>query len=289
MHDHGLFGPSSVTWRLHADPAMAFAGLRAILLQAVHPLAMAGVAQHSSFRTDPWGRLQRTGEYVGVLTFGTTAEARHAAARVRGLHARLSGLEPESGTEFRIGDPHLLRWVHCCEVDSVIVSMRAAGVPLTRTDADRYIAEQVVAAELIGVSRADVPRNTEALAAYFEQMQPELRATAEARRALRFVLFPPMPPLAWPAKPVWAGLAAVAVGLLPRWGRRLYGLPTLPTTGVAASAAARTFRATTVRLPRSLREGPMLKAARARLAEEGITWHGYGVEQLLIDSDELAG
>jgi uncharacterized protein (DUF2236 family) len=282
MADQGLFGPTSVTWRLHADPAMAFAGLRAVLLQAVHPLAMAGVAQHSNFRADPWGRLQRTGMYVGVVTFGTTHEARRAAARVRGIHRRLAGVEPESGVPYRVGDPHLLLWVHCCEVDSVLSAMRASGVPLTDRDADRYVAEQVRAAVLIGLDDASVPASTAELAAYFERMRPELRVTAEARRAMRFVILPPMPRVAWVAKPAWAGLATAAVGLLPRWARQLYGLPGLPTTDLAAAATARAFRVTTIRLPKALREGPMLKAARARLAAQGLEWTGYDVAPLEI-------
>ena len=84
--DAGLYGPDSVTWRVHADPTMALSGLRALMLQAVHPLAMAGVAQHSDFREDPWGRLFRTAEYVGVTTYGTTSQARRAGAKVRGIH-----------------------------------------------------------------------------------------------------------------------------------------------------------------------------------------------------------
>ena len=109
--DPGLYGPDSVTWRVHADPSMALAGLRALLLQAVHPLAMSGVAQHSDFREDPWGRLFRTAEYVGVTTFGTTEHARRAGAKVRGIHRRLGGIEPESGIGYRVNDPELLRWV----------------------------------------------------------------------------------------------------------------------------------------------------------------------------------
>ncbi|HZG94208.1 MAG TPA: oxygenase MpaB family protein, partial [Mycobacteriales bacterium] len=125
--DHGLFGPHSVTWRLHADPAMAFAGLRALLMQAIHPLAMAGVAQHSTFREDPWGRLARTGEYIGVTTFGTTEEARRMGALVRGIHRKVVGVEEESGTPYRASDPDLLLWVHCAQVDSVLAAMRASG------------------------------------------------------------------------------------------------------------------------------------------------------------------
>src|SRR3954468_20173116 len=98
--DPGLFGPDSVTWRIHADPVMALGGLRALLLQAVHPVAMAGVAGHSGFRDDPWGRFLRTANYVAVVSFGAVAEAERAAARVRGLHRRVRGVEPESGTPY---------------------------------------------------------------------------------------------------------------------------------------------------------------------------------------------
>jgi uncharacterized protein (DUF2236 family) len=284
--DHGLFGPHSVTWRLHADPAMAFAGLRALLMQAIHPLAMAGVAQHSTFREDPWGRLARTGEYIGVTTFGTTEEARRMGALVRGIHRKVVGVEEESGTPYRASDPDLLLWVHCAQVDSVLAAMRASGVPLTQQDADRYVTEQLVAAELVGIDRALAPSTTTELAAYFEGVRPQLRVTAEGRKAARFILFPPMPTKAWAAKPAWAGLATAAFGLLPAWGRRLYGLPGLPASSLAASVTARAWRLTTSRLPVSMREGPMLTTARARLAQEGLHWTGYGVEPL---PEKLAG
>jgi uncharacterized protein (DUF2236 family) len=115
--DPGLFGPDSVTWQLHADPAVALGGLRALMLQTLHPLAMAGVAEHSDFRDDPWGRLFRTADYIAAVTYGTTEEAHRAAARVRRVHRRLRGVEPESGRGYRVDDPALLLWVHCCEVD----------------------------------------------------------------------------------------------------------------------------------------------------------------------------
>ena len=287
MGDYGLFGPESVTWRLHADSAMALAGLRALLLQALHPLAMAGVEQHSAYRTDPWGRLARTGEFIGVTTFGTAEQAHRAAARVRGLHGNKGGVEPESGARYRVSDPHLLLWVHCAQVDSVLVSLRAAGVRITSTDADRYVAEQVVMAELVGIETADAPTTTDELAALIDSYRIELRATEAGRGALRFVLFPPMS-TRWvvAAKPAWATLASVAVALLPRWALKLYGLPGLPTTPYVGAAGARTFRRTTMLLPVDKREGPMLKAARARLAADGLQWTGSGVVPV---EDKLAG
>lgn len=265
----GMFGPDSVTWRLHADPLLIVGGIRALLLQALHPLALAGVAKHSGFKQDPWGRLGRTAEFVGTLTYGTRSEAAKAAARVRGAHRGLTGVEPESGTAYRVDDPALLLWVHCCEVDSFLSTALRAGADLSDSDADRYLSEQVLAAELIGIPREDVPTDRADLADYFTDMRPILRATAESQRAARFLLAPPMP--AWvrlltPARPAWSGLAALAFGLLPSWARKMYHLPGLPTTDAAATAGVRALRSGLQRLPVQWREGPAIRAARERLA-----------------------
>jgi len=266
--DLGLFGPDSVTWRVHADPTMGVAGLRALLLQALHPLAMAGVHQHSAFRDQPWGRLFRTAEYVGVITYGTTAEARKAAARVRGLHRNRTGVEPESGQAYRVNDPELLLWVHASEIDSFLSCARRGGLSLSAAEADRYVAEQVRAARLVGIEGA-VPASVAELNRYFELVRPQLRVTEAARSAVRFVLVPPMP--LWvgvltPARPAWVGMASLALTLLPRWARRLYGLPGLPTTDLGASLTARGLRTALLAVPPVLRDGPHLRAAQARAA-----------------------
>jgi uncharacterized protein (DUF2236 family) len=266
--DPGLYGPDSVTWRVHADPSMALSGLRALLLQALHPLAMAGVQQHSDFRQDPWGRLFRTAEYVGVTTFGTTAEARRAAARVRGIHRRLGGIEPESGTAYRVDDPELLRWVHCVEVESFLSTALRCGLRLSGADQDRYYAEQTTSAELVGLDPDTVPASVEEMAAYFRDVRPQLRTTRAAREAAAFVLWPPMPALVQlgtPARPAWVALASAAAAMLPRWARRMYRLPGLPTTDLAASAAGIAFRSGLLFVPETLRQGPHVKQARARL------------------------
>ncbi len=266
--DPGFFGPDSVTWRVAADPSMALAGLRALLLQSVHPLAMAGVAQHSDFRGDPWGRLFRTAEYVAVTTFGTVREAERAAARVRGLHGRLSGVEPESGVPYRVADPELLRWVHCCEVESFLTTAVRCGLRLAPDEQDTYYGEQTVAAALIGLDPEEVPDSVQAVADYFTGMRPQLRVTEEARRAARFVLWPPMPALlqlGTPARPAWTALAAAAAGMLPRWCRRMFDLPGLPTTDRAATAAGHAFRSGVLAVPGRLRHGPHRTAAYERL------------------------
>ena len=265
----GFFGPDSVTWRVHADPSFSVGGLRALLLQALHPVAMDGVARFSgAFRDDPWPRLIRTAAYVDTVTFGTRTEAVRAVARVRGIHRRLGAVEETTGREYRVDDPDLLLWVHCCEVDSLLTVARRAGLALSDDDADRYVAEQVVAAELVGVDPADVPASAEELAGYFARMRPSLAATPAARDAYRLILLPPMP--GWvryltPAQPAWGGLAALAVGLLPPWARRLYSLPGLAVTDAAATGALRAFRQATLRLPRTARRSPIVWAGIERV------------------------
>ncbi|MGH7645745.1 MAG: oxygenase MpaB family protein [Gemmatimonadales bacterium] len=270
--DPGLYGPDSVTWRLHADPStMALGGLRALMLQALHPLAMAGVAQHSEYRTDPWGRLFRTTKYVATMIYDTTAEAERAAARVRAVHGRLSGIEPESGTAYRVDDPALLLWVHCAEVDSFLAAYLRCGGRLRPSQADAYIAEQVRGAVLVGVDPRSCPVSLDGLRAYFEAVRPELRATAEARAALRFLLWPPPPPQAKPAwRPAWTALSLTAFGLLPAWARACFGICGLvlasPGTGLAATLGARSLRAIVPLLPDDVRVSPARRAAMARIA-----------------------
>ena len=266
----GFFGPDSITWRIHADPSYSVGGLRALLLQALHPVAMGGVSRFSvGFQTEPWARLTRTAEYVATLTFGTRREALRAVRAVRGVHRGKSDVEPTTGRAYNVDDPDLLLWVHACEVDSLLSVARRSGVPLTDADCDAYVAEQVVAGELIGCTPGTVPSSVAELAAYFERVRPELALTDPAKEALRFILVPPMP--GWvqvlpPARPAWAGLASLGVATLPRWARSMYGLPALALTEPATTAAARAFRRTTLALPTRVRENPTLRAARERVA-----------------------
>jgi uncharacterized protein (DUF2236 family) len=265
----GFFGPDSVTWRVHADPSFSVGGLRALLLQALHPVAMDGVARNSEFRAQPWPRLFRTAAYVDTLTFGTRREALRAVRRVRAVHRRLGGTEPTTGRTYRVDDPDLLLWVHCCEVDSLLSVARRAGVPLTDADADRYVAEQVTAAALIGVPPDDVPDSVATLAEHFEEQRPRLAATAPAREALRLILLPPMP--AWvryltPARPAWGTLASLGIASLPRWARRLYSLPGLGVTEAATTAGLHAFRLAALRLPQRARRSPIVWAGFERVA-----------------------
>jgi uncharacterized protein (DUF2236 family) len=265
----GFFGPASVTWRVHTDPSFSVGGLRALLLQALHPVAMDGVARNSAAREDPWPRLARTAAYVDTLTFGTRREALRAVRRVRGIHRQLGGTEQTTGRTYRVDDPDLLLWVHCCEVDSLLSVARRAGVPLTDDDADRYVAEQVTAAALIGAHEADVPRSVAGLASYFEEQRPLLTATRAARDAARLVLVPPMPN--WvrfltPAQPAWGGLAVLAFASLPRWARRMYSMPGLGLGDAAATAGLKAFRQAVLPLPQRVRRSPIVWAGYERVA-----------------------
>lgn len=266
--DAGVFGPDSLTWRVHGDPVLWVAGLRALYLQALHPAARAGVLEHSDFRADPWGRLLRTAGYVGTVSYGSTAEVQAAAAHVRRLHARVRGADARTGVTYRAEDPELLRWVHCCEVESFLSTFQRAGGGLTPTQVDAYYAEQTAAAALLGVDPATVPANAAQVAAYFAALRPQLAADDRARRIAWYVLVPPMPrwvALATPARASWAAVAGLAFALLPRWARRCYGLPGLALTDVTASAQLRLLAELAHRLPAGVREGPHQRRARERV------------------------
>lgn len=269
--DLGLFGPGSVSWRVHAEPVLWIAGLRALYLQALHPRAIAGVVQNSDYRSDAWGRLMRTADYVGTVVFGATVDAQAAGRRIRDVHSKLRARDPGTGKRFRIDEPELLRWVHVTEVESFVTTARRAGLPLSAADVDSYFAEQVAAAELVGIEPGTVPASAAAVEAYYAAMRPKLRATRPTADVALFLAVPPMPHgLGWTvARPAWLGVAALGFALLPRWARRLYGMPGLPTTDVSATLAARAARRAIAALPGAVLEGPIYQDAMRRAARAG--------------------
>jgi uncharacterized protein (DUF2236 family) len=267
----GFFGPDSITWRIHGDPSYHVGGLRALMLQALHPVAMDGVARNSTgFKDDWWMRMTRTGEYMETVTFGTRTQARRMAARVRGLHRRLAGVEETTGRAYRVDDPDLLLWVHATAVNSLLSTARRAGVPLSDDDADRYVSEQVAFAHLVGVPLAAVPRSVAELDAYLEEIRPSLAATPAAREGVRNLFLPPM--RGWvqvltPARPAWVTLATLGFATLPPWARQLYSLPGLGVTDAAATAALKALRTALVAVPERARWSPIVRAGYARIAE----------------------
>lgn len=272
--DLGLFGPGSVTWRVHEEPVLMVAGLRSLYLQALHPRAVAGVAQNSGYQSDPWGRLTRTSTYVATVIYGSSTEARAAGRRIRGLHARMRATDPATGDTFRIDEPDLLRWVHVTEVESFVSTAKRAGATLSDEDVDTYYTEQLRAAELVGLDPGTVPGTAAEVADYYRDVRPELRLTRDGAETMVFLTAPPVPwKLSLPARlvlelgpPRWAylGLASTALGLLPPWARRLYGGLGLPTTDLSANLSVRALRLALNAVPRRFVEGPIHQAAMAR-------------------------
>lgn len=224
--DDGLFGPGSAVWAVHGDfTTMMIGGVSSLLLQMLHPAALAGVWDHSRFREDMRGRLQRTAGFVGVTTRGSTAAAEAAIARVRAIHARVTGVLPD-GTPYRADDPALLTWVHVAEARSFLASYlryREPGFPGVRQDA--YYAEMAMLARRLGA--VDVPETRRGVAEYLQAMRPALRCDARTREVAHVLLDQSVTSLtAWPMQRV---LLDAGVELLPDWAMALHGR-TMPLT-----------------------------------------------------------
>lgn len=211
---------------VHGDAAMFVGGLRALLLQTLHPAAMTAVSEHSGFRGDMWGRLHRTSRFLVVTTFGTAGDAEQAVAAVRRIHERVTGTMAD-GTPYAASDPHLLEWVHLAEVDSFLLAHTVYGArTLDQAERDEYVAQTGEVARRLGV--LDPPATEAALAERLAAFRHELRGTPQAREAVSYVLLRPPLPLA--ARPAYGTLAAAAVGLMPAWTRAPLRLPWLPVS-----------------------------------------------------------
>jgi uncharacterized protein (DUF2236 family) len=220
------FDPDSAIVRVHGDASMFVGGIRALLLQSLHPVAMRAVSEHSGYRGDMWGRLARTSRFLAVTTFGTADDAQQAVDVVRSIHDRVTGTMPD-GTPYVASDPHLLKWVHLAEIDSFLLAHQVYGKePLDQARRDEYVAQTGEVARRLGV--LDPPTTEAEMREALKRYRPELRGTEDAREAVRYLLFKPPLPLA--ARAPYAVLVAAAVGLLPRWTRRHLRLPWLPVS-----------------------------------------------------------
>ena len=257
---------------------MWIGGVRGLMLQALHPIAMRGVWQNSNFQDDPIGRLQRTADFVGVVTWGSQEQADTIGRKVRGIHKMLRIKDPDTGRTHRVDDPELLLWVHCAEVYSYLSVARRSGLRFSDAQADRYLAEQRHSATYVGLHEEDVPGSVAEMKSYFMRMRPQLKATPEARSTVKFLLWPKLPPemrYLTAGKPMYVPFGALCYYSLPAWAREMYGvLPGVPQPAV--TAALRSFRLAMNSIPeamhdRSFQKGTrdMLEGARQRLAVEG--------------------
>ena len=258
--DAGMFGPGSAPWVVHGSLTTLVGGVRALLLQALHPAALAGVREHSRYREDPMGRLAGTTRWLVTVTFGDLAAVDAESARVRRMHQRVHGGTPDTPPGiYSASDPHLLRWVHLAFTDSFLVTHQEFGGSIPG-GADAYVRQWARAAEPLGLP--DPPRSVAELSAQLRSFEAELAAGPQAREVVRFLLNPPLP---LPARPAYAVLAAAAVSTLDPLHRRMLGLPWVPR--FAAQVATRgLLGGMGVLLGRT---SPSEQAARARLARLG--------------------
>ncbi|NYD40662.1 oxygenase MpaB family protein [Nocardioides panaciterrulae] len=237
------FEPGSPITVVHGDASMFIGGIRALLLQTLHPAAMRAVSEHSGFRGDMWGRLARTSRFLAVTTFGHAEDAQQAVDVVRAIHERVTGTM-DDGTAYAASDPHLLAWVHVAEVDSFLLAHTVYGKePLDQAGRDTYVAQAAEVARRLGV--VDPPTTEAELRAALAAYRPELRGTPEAREAISFLLLRPPLPLA--ARAPYGVLVAAAVGLMPRWTRRPLRLPWLPVSERTVVRALGTAATETIR------------------------------------------
>jgi uncharacterized protein (DUF2236 family) len=274
--DPGLFGPGSVTWRVMAEPVLMLGAGRALLMQAAHPLVAEGAIEHSTYASDPYGRLERTVEWVTAVCFGTTAEARRACRVVNRLHAEVEGaVSADHGTEavpagtaYSGRDPMLLRWVHATFVDTMLVAHDAFVGDLTEADADRFVREWDVVGTLMGLRPEWLWESRAALSAYVEAEQRDRTGAAipgaGSRLVAETVLHPPVSSAAM--RPAWSVITFATSGLLPSAMRRRYEIRWTPAHAAAHRALSRGLRSGRIAVPRRLKVSPVYDFAIARTA-----------------------
>ncbi len=242
------FDESRPIFQVHSDASMFIGGMRALLLQSLHPLAMAGVAQHSDYRNDPWGRLQRTADFLATTTFGPADLAEQTINRIKAVHKTVVGTASD-GRAYSASDPHLLRWVHVAEVDSFLSAHQTYGAhPLTNEEADQYVADMAVIAHKLGVTAP--PTSVRGLRDQLAMFRPELKSTTESRDVSRYLLLEP--PLDVAARIPYSLIAAAAVAILPAWARADLRLPYLPVTERAIFRPIGNVIASTIRWATSI-------------------------------------
>lgn len=255
VHD-GYLGPDSVAWKVVGHPISLVGGLRALIVQSLHPLAMAGVAQHSDYAKRPMDRLRRTAYYVTATIFGDRATADAAVRRVKNMHRKVRGVDPVTGRRYSADDPETQLWVHCVEWHSFLAAYRAYGGRLSAADQDRFVAEGAIVAPLVGVREADVPRSVHEMREYFAAMRPQLCMSDAAREGIDFVLNPPLTRELLAYQVPIRLVARAALATVPRDLRRLMGVDQ-PSIVDAATIVAVRPAAAALTLP-LLRDAPSL-------------------------------
>jgi uncharacterized protein (DUF2236 family) len=219
--DPGLFGPNSICWQVHGDySSMLIGGISALMLQALHPLALAGIWDHSTFREDMIGRLRRTGLFISGTTFSSRHDAEWLIEKVRSVHMQITGTAVD-GRPYAASDPVLLTWVHVAEVSSFLSAhLRYKNSHLSLDDQDRYYDETASIAERLGAEK--VPRSRREISDYLEQMRPQLLCDSRSREVLSLLLAAPSPSRL--ARPFGTLMMQAGIDLLPYWASEMFDI-----------------------------------------------------------------
>jgi uncharacterized protein (DUF2236 family) len=220
--DAGLFGPDSVSWKVHRETSVLFGGGRALLLQAAHPLVIAGARETGFYEHDPWKRLERTLFFTYTITFGSTEDARRAADHINRVHENVHGMDPVTGKPYSALNPDLLLWVHACLVDSALRFEQYTVGDLDEAGRQRFHEEQMLAAELLRLPRSYIPPTVAELRAYMAEVVARDLLVTDAARAVATLLRNPPPNTPW--RPVLRALSSWAFGTLPPQLREAYGV-----------------------------------------------------------------
>jgi uncharacterized protein (DUF2236 family) len=250
--DTGYFGPESVSWQVHREVTVLFGGARAVLMQAAHPLVIAGARDTGFYERNPWKRLQRTLILTYTITFGTKAEARAAADKINEVHARIKGIDSETGLAYDAMDPNLLLYVHACLVDSALLFEQLTVGKLDDEGRERFHQEQMLVAEMVGVPRAIIPPTVPALRAHLDACaeRGELRVTPAALKVAQLFFDPPAD-AEW--RPILRGVSRLAFATLPPGMRQQYGVQVGPVKRILGRATFALTRAVRPVLPAKFR------------------------------------
>ena len=262
--DFGLFGPGSMAWQLHKEPALLVGGLRALMVQALHPLAIAAVEDHSDYKADVWGRYARTSNYVVTTIFGTTRQAEALGSRVREVHRPIHGIDRVTGLPYAADDPVLLLWIHATLVESFLAAYRRFVGPLGEPDGDRYVAEMVRQATLVGLPADDVPATESGNRAFIDSLRPDLQVTRGALEAVDTVLHPPLPAS---RRPFWWVAGQASISIMPDDALAMLGIRRQPLAEALVRPLVRSGGALG---RRRMKPPPVLVQARERTEAAGL-------------------
>ncbi|HYU58258.1 MAG TPA: oxygenase MpaB family protein [Actinomycetota bacterium] len=264
----GLYGPGSVSWQVNRETTVLFGGVRAMLLQAAHPLVVAGARQTGLYRREPWKRLERTLQLSYTITFGTEAEARAVAEHINRVHAEVHGRDEVTGLRYDALDPDLLLWVHAALIDSALLFERLTVGALDDEGRQRYHREAMAGVELLGLPRERIPPTVPALRAYIDEVIASgiLDATTDGARAVATLIRHPPPDTPW--RPLLRLLAEWGFGTLPPPLRAGYGVRWNPLREAWLRSSLLGLRAIRRLLPSRVRLIVPARLAERRVASE---------------------